>query len=43
MTFDDNKGENKIILAGDEKTVYSVLAEYHAESRICRASAFCAK
>ena len=30
MTFDVNKGENKVILVGDESTVYDVLAEYHS-------------
>lgn len=30
MTFDHNNGENKVILVGDEETVYNVLAEYHA-------------
>lgn len=30
MTFDENKGENKVILVGDLGTVYSVIAEYHA-------------
>ena len=28
MTFDHNNGENKVILVGDEETVYDVLAEY---------------
>lgn len=30
MTFDHNHGENKVILVGDEETVYEVLADYHA-------------
>lgn len=30
MTFDHNNGENKVILVGDEETVYDVLAEYRA-------------
>ena len=30
MTFDHNRGENKVILVGEEETVYDVLAEYHA-------------
>ena len=30
MTFDHNHGENKVILVGNEETVYDVLAEYHA-------------
>lgn len=30
MTFDRNKGENKVVLVGDEETVYDVLAEYRA-------------
>lgn len=30
MTFDQNKGENKVVLVGDEDVVYSILAEYHA-------------
>lgn len=29
MTFDHNNGENKVIIVGDEETVYDVLAEYH--------------
>lgn len=28
MTFDHNHGENKVILVGDEETVYDVFAEY---------------
>lgn len=30
MTFDENKGENKVILVGDLETVYSVMDEYRA-------------
>lgn len=30
MTFDENKGENKVILVGSEETVYDVLNEYHS-------------
>lgn len=30
MTFDHNQGENKVILVGNEETVYDVFAEYHA-------------
>lgn len=30
MTFDKNKGENKVVLVGAEKTVYDVLSDYHA-------------
>lgn len=32
MTFDQNKGENKVILVGNEEVVYDVLAEYHAKN-----------
>lgn len=29
MTFDREKGANKVILVGEEETVFDVLAEYH--------------
>ena len=30
MTFDRNKGENRVILVGREETVYEVLSDFHA-------------
>lgn len=33
MTFDRNKGENKVVLVGDEETVCDVMAEYHAAKK----------
>lgn len=34
MTFDKDKGENKVILVGEEKAVYSVLAEYYSAESV---------
>lgn len=30
MTFDHNNGENKVVLVGEEETVYDILVEYHS-------------
>lgn len=34
MTFDRNKGENKVVLVGEEEAVYQVLAEYHIAKKV---------
>jgi len=30
MPFDENNGENKVVLIGAEEIVYDVMTEYHA-------------
>ncbi len=34
MTFDREKGANKVILVGDEETVFDVMAEYHRVKKV---------
>lgn len=36
MTFDGNKGANRVILIGDEETVYDVMREYHGKKADCQ-------